>query len=222
MISVAIDGPAGAGKSTIAKMVSKELGYIYVDTGALYRSIGYFVLTNGGNIDEPTSVISFLPKINVEIKFIDGVQHVFVNDEDVSDKIRTEEVSQAASKASAIPEVRAFLLDLQRSFAKKYNIVMDGRDIGTVVLPEATVKIFLTASAEERANRRYLEQKERGYDVNYDDILADIKERDYRDMNREIAPLKCADDAIYLDTSPNTREMSIKAVLDIINKEINK
>ncbi len=222
MISVAIDGPAGAGKSTIAKMVSKELGYIYVDTGALYRSIGYFVLSNGGNIDDAESVVSFLPQINVEIKFIEGTQHVFVNGEDVSDKIRTEEVSQAASKASAIPAVRTFLLDLQRSFAKKYNIVMDGRDIGTVVLPNATVKIFLTATAEERANRRYLEQKERGYDVNYDDILADIKERDYRDMNREIAPLKCADDAIYLDTSPNTREMSIQAVLDIINKEINK
>lgn len=222
MISVAIDGPAGAGKSTIAKMVSKELGYIYVDTGALYRSIGYFVLSNGGDIDNAESVVSFLPQINVEIKFIEGTQHVFVNGEDVSDKIRTEEVSQAASKASAIPAVRTFLLDLQRSFAKKYNIVMDGRDIGTVVLPNATVKIFLTATAEERANRRYLEQKERGYDVNYDDILADIKERDYRDMNREIAPLKCADDAIYLDTSPNTREMSIKAVLDIINKEINK
>ena len=222
MISVAIDGPAGAGKSTIAKMVSKELGYIYVDTGALYRSIGYFVLKNGGDIDSADSVISFLPQIEVEIKFIDGVQHVFVNAEDVSDEIRTEEVSQAASKASAIPEVRAFLLDLQRSFAEKYNIVMDGRDIGTVVLPNATVKIFLTASAEERANRRYLEQKERGYDVNYDDILADIKERDYRDMNREIAPLKCADDAIYLDTSPNTREQSIQAVLDIINREKDK
>jgi len=222
MISVAIDGPAGAGKSTIAKMVSKELGYIYVDTGALYRSIGYYVLKNGGDIDNADSVVSFLPEIQVEIKFIDGVQHVFVNDEDVSDKIRTEEVSQAASKASAIPVVRAFLLDLQRSFAKKYNIVMDGRDIGTVVLPDATVKIFLTASAEERANRRYLEQKERGYDVNYDDILADIKERDYRDMNREIAPLKCADDAIYLDTSPNTREQSIKQVLEIINREIKK
>ncbi|MBQ4156474.1 MAG: (d)CMP kinase [Clostridia bacterium] len=222
MISVAIDGPAGAGKSTIAKMVSKELGYIYVDTGALYRSIGYYVLKNGGDIDNAQSVVSFLPEIQVEIKFIDGVQHVFVNDEDVSDKIRTEEVSQAASKASAIPAVRAFLLDLQRSFAKKYNIVMDGRDIGTVVLPDATVKIFLTASAEERANRRYLEQKERGYDVNYDDILADIKERDYRDMNREIAPLKCADDAIYLDTSPNTREQSIKQVLEIINREIKK
>jgi len=222
MISVAIDGPAGAGKSTIAKMVSKELGYIYVDTGALYRSIGYYVLKNGGDIDNAQSVVSFLPEIQVEIKFIDGVQHVFVNDEDVSDKIRTEEVSQAASKASAIPVVRAFLLDLQRSFAKKYNIVMDGRDIGTVVLPDATVKIFLTASAEERANRRYLEQKERGYDVNYDDILADIKERDYRDMNREIAPLKCADDAIYLDTSPNTREQSIKQVLEIINREIKK
>lgn len=222
MISVAIDGPAGAGKSTIAKMVSKELGYIYVDTGALYRSIGYYVLKNGGDIDNAQSVVSFLPEIQVEIKFIDGVQHVFVNDEDVSDKIRTEEVSQAASKASAIPAVRAFLLDLQRSFAKKYNIVMDGRDIGTVVLPDATVKIFLTASAEERANRRYLEQKERGYDVNYDDILADIKERDYRDMNREIAPLKCADDAIYLDTSPNTREQSIKQVLKIINREIKK
>ena len=220
MISIAIDGPAGAGKSTIAKMVSKELGYIYVDTGALYRSIGYFVLKNKGDVDNAESVVSFLPQIQVEIKFIDGVQHVFVNGEDVSDKIRTEEVSQAASKASAIPEVRAFLLELQRSFAEKYNIVMDGRDIGTVVLPNATIKIFLTASAEERANRRFAEQKERGYDVNYDDILADIKERDYRDMNREIAPLKCADDAIYLDTSPNTRDMSIKQVLDIINKEL--
>lgn len=221
MISVAIDGPAGAGKSTIAKSASKELGFIYVDTGALYRSIGYFVSANEGDVDDPRSVVSFLPKINAEIKYIDGVQHVFVNGEDVSDKIRTEEVSRAASKVSAIPEVREFLLSLQRSFAKKYNVVMDGRDIGTVVLPDAQVKIFLTASAEERANRRYREQIQRGLDVNYDDILADIKERDYRDENREIAPLKPAEDSVYLDTSDCTVEQSIQAVMDIVKDKMN-
>lgn len=222
MISVAIDGPAGAGKSTIAKMASKELGFIYIDTGALYRSIGYFVLKNGGDLENADSIISFLPQINAEIKFIDETQHVFINGEDVSDKIRTEEISRAASKVSAIPKVREFLLSLQRDFAKRYNIVMDGRDIGTVVLPNATVKIFLTASAQERANRRYKEQIERGFDVNYDDILADIKERDYRDENREIAPLKPAEDSIYLDTSDNTREESIEAVLKIVKEEIKK
>lgn len=222
MISVAIDGPAGAGKSTIAKMASKELGFIYIDTGALYRSIGYFVLKNGGDLENADSIISFLPKINAEIKFIDETQHVFINGEDVNDKIRTEEISRAASKISAIPKVREFLLSLQRDFAKRYNIVMDGRDIGTVVLPNATVKIFLTASAQVRANRRYKEQIERGFDVNYDDILADIKERDYRDENREIAPLKPAEDSIYLDTSDNTREESIEAVLKIVKEEIKK
>ena len=219
MISVAIDGPAGAGKSTIAKLVSKELGFIYIDTGALYRSIGYFVLKNGGDIDNSESVISFLPKIEVELKFIDGVQHVFVNGEDVSDKIRTEEVSQAASKVSAIPKVREFLLELQRSFAKKYNVVMDGRDIGTVVLPNANVKIFLTASAEVRANRRYKEQIERGLDVDYDSILNDIKERDFRDENREIAPLKCAEDGVYLDSSDFSIEQNVAAVLKIIKEK---
>ena len=219
MISVAIDGPAGAGKSTIAKLVSKELGFIYIDTGALYRSIGYFVLKNGGVIDNSESVVSFLPKIEVELKFIDGVQHVFVNGEDVSDKIRTEEVSQAASKVSAIPKVREFLLELQRSFAKKYNVVMDGRDIGTVVLPNANVKIFLTASAEVRANRRYKEQIERGLDVDYDSILNDIKERDFRDENREIAPLKCAEDGVYLDSSDFSIEQNVAAVLKIIKEK---
>lgn len=219
MISVAIDGPAGAGKSTIAKLVSKELGFIYIDTGALYRSIGYFVLKNGGDIDNSESVVSFLPKIEVELKFIDGVQHVFVNGEDVSDKIRTEEVSQAASKVSAIPKVREFLLELQRSFAKKYNVVMDGRDIGTVVLPNANVKIFLTASAEVRANRRYKEQIERGLDVDYDSILNDIKERDFRDENREIAPLKCAEDGVYLDSSDFSIEQNVAAVLKIIKEK---
>ena len=221
MISVAIDGPAGAGKSTIAKLVSKKLGYIYIDTGALYRSIGYFVMSNGGDVENADSVVSFLPKISAEIKFIDGVQHVFVNDEDVSDKIRTEEVSRAASRVSAIPKVREFLLELQRNFAKKYNVVMDGRDIGTVVLPNAEVKIFLTASAEERANRRYKEQVERGLEVNYDEILKDIKDRDYRDEHREIAPLKCADDGVFLDTSDYNIEQSADAVIKIINEKIN-
>ena len=221
MISVAIDGPAGAGKSTIAKKVAKELGFIYVDTGALYRSIGYFVLKNGGDVENAESVVSFLSKINAEIKYIDGVQHVFINGEDVSDKIRTEEISTAASKVSAIPKVREFLLSLQRDFAKKYNVVMDGRDIGTVVLPNAQVKIFLTASADVRASRRYKEQVERGLDVNYDDILADIKERDYRDEHREIAPLKCAQDGVYLDSSDFSIEENVDAVLKIVNEKTN-
>lgn len=220
MSSVAIDGPAGAGKSTIARLASERLGYIYVDTGALYRSIAYFVISNNGDLDNSESIASFLPKIQVEIKFIDGVQHVFVNDEDVSDKIRTEAVSTGASKVSAVPKVREFLLELQRDFAKKYNVVMDGRDIGTVVLPDADVKIFLTASAEVRAERRFKEQIERGLKVNFDDILADIKERDYRDENREIAPLKCADDGVYLDSSNQTIEENIQAVIDIINEKI--
>ena len=222
MISVAIDGPAGAGKSTIAKKASKDLGFIYVDTGALYRSIGYFVMSNGGDVDNAESIVSFLPKISAEIKYIDEVQHVFVNGEDVSDKIRTEDVSRAASKVSVIPAVRDFLLSLQRNFAKKYNVVMDGRDIGTVVLPNAEVKIFLTASAEERANRRYREQVERGLDVNYDDILSDIKERDYRDENREIAPLKPAEDSVYLDTSDYTVEQSVEAVMNIVKNKIQE
>ncbi len=222
MISVAIDGPAGAGKSTIAKTASKNLGYIYIDTGALYRSIGYFVVSNGGDIDNADSVISFLPKISAEIKFIDETQHVFINGEDVSDKIRTEEISKAASKVSAIPKVREFLLELQRGFAKKYNVVMDGRDIGTVVLPDAQVKIFLTASAQERAKRRYKEQVERGLDVNFDDILADIKERDYRDEHREIAPLKPAKDSILVDTSNMNIEQSVKAVIDTVKSKIGE
>ena len=222
MISVAIDGPAGAGKSTIAKTASKNLGYIYIDTGALYRSIGYFVVSNGGDIDNADSVVSFLPKISAEIKFIDETQHVFINGEDVSDKIRTEEVSKAASKVSAIPKVREFLLELQRGFAKKYNVVMDGRDIGTVVLPDAQVKIFLTASAQERAKRRYKEQVERGLDVNFDDILADIKERDYRDEHREIAPLKPAKDSILVDTSNMNIEQSVKAVIDTVKSKIGE
>ncbi len=222
MISVAIDGPAGAGKSTIAKTASKNLGYIYIDTGALYRSIGYFVVSNGGDIDNADSVISFLPKISAEIKFIDETQHVFINGEDVSDKIRTEEVSKAASKVSAIPKVREFLLELQRGFAKKYNVVMDGRDIGTVVLPDAQVKIFLTASAQERAKRRYKEQVERGLDVNFDDILADIKERDYRDEHREIAPLKPAKDSVLVDTSNMNIEQSVKAVIDTVKSKIGE
>lgn len=219
MISVAIDGPAGAGKSTMAKKVSEKLGYIYIDTGALYRAVGYYVVSNGGNVNDKESVISFLPSIAVEIRFIDGIQHVFVNNEDVNDKIRTEEISQAASIVSAIPKVREFLLNLQRSFAEKYSVVMDGRDIGTVVLPNAKVKIFLTASAEERANRRYKEQIERGIKVNYADVLKDIKERDYRDEHRSAAPLKCADDAVSLDTSDYDIEQSINAILTIIDQK---
>ncbi|MBQ7128418.1 MAG: (d)CMP kinase, partial [Clostridia bacterium] len=176
----------------------------------------------GGDIENADSVVSFLPKIDAEIKFINDAQHVFINGEDVSDKIRTEEISRAASKVSAIPKVREFLLGLQREFAKKYNVVMDGRDIGTVVLPNAQVKIFLTASAEVRAKRRYKEQIERGLEVDFDDILADIKERDYRDETREIAPLKPADDSIFVDTSEMTIEQSVQAVIDTVKSKIGE
>ena len=222
MISVAIDGPAGAGKSTIAKTASARLGFIYVDTGALYRAIGFHVVSSGANVDDEKSVVECLPNIKIELKFIDGVQHVFVNDADVSDKIRTEEISSCASKVSAIPKVREFLLDMQRNFAKTNNIVMDGRDIGTVVLPDADVKIFLTASAKTRAQRRYKELIEKGQSVEFDDVLADIEKRDYADSHREIAPLKQADDAVLADTSDLTLEESIELIKNIIADRLKK
>ena len=201
MISVAIDGPAGAGKSTIAKALSKDMGYIYVDTGALYRTVGLYMLRNNISTTDGDAVGKALNDIKVEMKHIEGIQRVFLNDEDVSDVIRTEEVSMAASNVSAIPSVRAFLLSLQRDIAKKNNIVMDGSDIATVVLPNATVKIFLTASAEERANRRYKELIEKGMDADYDKVLEDIKVRDYNDSHRDIAPLKPSEESVIIDTT---------------------
>ncbi len=220
-VNIAIDGPAGAGKSTIAKAVSKKLGYIYVDTGALYRSVAYTMLKDGISPKDSAKVeekLSSLDKNYFSLGFIDGAQHVFAGGEDVSDKIRTPEVSMGASDVSAIPYVRKFLFELQRSIAAENNVIMDGRDIGTVVLPNADVKIYLTASAEVRAERRYKELAEEENCPTFEQVLADIKQRDYNDMHREIAPLKKADDAVLADTSDVDLDGAIQLILDIIKK----
>lgn len=221
MINIAIDGPAGAGKSTVAKGVAAKLGYIYVDTGALYRVIGVYALRAGVDTKDGDGVSALLPEINVELKFIDGVQHVFLNGEDVSVEIRTPDASMAASNVSAIPSVRSFLFDLQRNIASKNDCIMDGRDIGTVVLPNAQVKIFLTADPEERAMRRYKELIVKDPDVKYDDVLADLKVRDYQDSHREIAPLKPAEDSVVYNTTGNSLEESIEKVINIIKEKTN-
>lgn len=221
VINVAIDGPAGAGKSTISRKAAAELGFIYIDTGALYRTVGLNALRKGADINDPASVIATLTDdLKVELRFIDGEQRMFLCGEDVSDKIRTPEVSSAASKTSAVPEVRKFLFDLQKQLAKENNCIMDGRDIGTVVLPDAQVKIFLTASPECRADRRYKELTEKGIEVNYDDVLSDIIKRDYNDSHRAVAPLKPAEDSVILDTSGFELEQSVKAIKDIIKEKI--
>ena len=221
MISVAIDGPAGAGKSTIAKTVSKKLGFIYVDTGALYRTIGLKFMNEGYDEDLNCDIGKILEGTKVDIKFINSEQRVFLNGEDVSELIRTPKASLMASAVSAKPEVRAFLLEMQRRLARENNVIMDGRDIGTVVLPDATVKIFLTASAEERAKRRYKELTEKGMQVNYDEVLADIEKRDYNDSHREIAPLKPAEDSVLADTSKCDLEQSVDLILSIINERLD-
>lgn len=221
VINVAIDGPAGAGKSTISRKAASELGFIYIDTGALYRTVGLNALRLGVDVNDSEAVTATLTEdLKVELKFIDGEQRMFLCGEDVSDKIRTPEASSAASKVSAVPSVRAYLFDLQKKLAKENNCIMDGRDIGTVVLPEADVKIFLTASPEARAERRYLELKEKGMDVKLKDVLSDMIKRDYDDSHRAIAPLKQADDAILADTSELTLEQSIDLVINIIKERI--
>lgn len=219
MINVAIDGPAGAGKSTIAKAAAKQLNYIYVDTGALYRTIAYNAVKKNV-IDDTNAVIALLNDTKVELKYIDGVQAVFLNGEDVSAYIRTPEISMGASKVSAIPEVRAFLLSLQQEIAKENDVIMDGRDIATVVLPNADVKIFLFASPECRAQRRYKEIVEKGENVKYEDVLADVNQRDYQDSHREIAPLKPSEDSIMLDTSKLNLDESIQLVIKTIKENI--
>ena len=219
-VAVALDGPAGAGKSSVAKKAAKELDFIYVDTGALYRTIGLAAMRE--NIEPVASdeVFDLLKRIKVELTLNDkGEQIVLLNGEDVSGQIRTPEASMTASKISAIPEVRAFLLDLQRSMAKTNNVIMDGRDIGTVVLPDAQVKIFLTAAPEARAGRRYKELIEKGMDVKYEDILNDVIERDNFDMNREIAPLKPAEDSVTVDTTELDFDQSVEAVISVINEK---
>lgn len=201
MVSIAIDGPSGAGKSTLAKRLAKELGYIYVDTGAMYRSIGLYALRRGVGPKNADAVQALLPDIQLDIRLQDGSQHVYLNGEDVSTDIRAEAVGMAASAVSAHPAVRAFLLDTQRNLAKGQNILMDGRDIGTVVLPDATVKIFLTASPEARAERRRKELEEKGQPADFATVLADIEQRDYQDTHRAVAPLKQAEDAVLVDSS---------------------
>ena len=220
MISIALDGPAGAGKSTVAKGAAKALGFIYVDTGALYRTVGLKFIREGFDTTLNCDIESVLKTIEIDIKFIDGTQHVFLNGEDVSDEIRTPEASMMASAVSAKPPVRAFLLEMQRKLARENNVLMDGRDIGTVVLPDATLKFFVTASVEERADRRYRELKEKGMDVKYEDIYKDIETRDYNDSHREIAPLKPAEDSIIFDTTGNTLQQSIDKLLEIINERL--
>ena len=216
MINVAVDGPAGAGKSSIAKAVAEEIGFIYVDTGALYRSVALYALENDLDND---SLIASLYKINIRLEFINGSQHVILNEDDVSDKIRTSDVSMNASKVSALPEVRKYLFDLQKKIAAENNIIMDGRDIGTVVLPDADLKVFLTASAEERANRRFLEVRDSN--ITYEKVLEEIKQRDYNDMHRDISPLRQVDDAVLLDTTGMTID-EVKNKLKAMIAEINK
>lgn len=220
MIKIAIDGPAGAGKSTIARAVAAKMGYIYIDTGALYRSVGLYAMNRGADLSDTKQIEAVLSGLNVDIGFKDGEQRVFVNGEDVSGDIRTTAVSKAASVVSAVPVVREFLFSLQRTLADSHNSVMDGRDIGTVVLPDADVKIFLTASAERRADRRYKELLEKGESVEYNTVLDDIKKRDYADSHRDIAPLKQADDAVLADTSDLTLDESIALVEKIITERI--
>lgn len=220
MISVAIDGPAGAGKSTIARRAAKELGFYYADTGALYRTVGLAVLDAGADPGDVAAVGGLLGSIEVELAFRNGEQHVLLNGEDVSDRIRSAQVSMAASRVSAIPRVREFLLDLQKNFAKDHDVIMDGRDIGTVVLPNAQVKIFLTASPEERARRRYEEMVAKGQKAEYREVLADLKQRDFNDMHREAAPLVPASDAVTVNTTGNTLEQSVEQLVSIIKEKL--
>ncbi len=215
-INIAIDGPAGAGKSTIAKMAAAKLGYIYVDTGALYRAAALYITEN--NIPDE-KIGAALKSSDISLRFIDGVQRVFIGNRDVSELIRTPEISMAASRTSAIPAVRAYLFETQKKIAAENNVIMDGRDIGTVVLPNAEVKIFLTASAEKRAERRYKELAEKGDCPPYEDILSDIIRRDYQDTHRDTAPLRQAEDAVLADTTNLDLEQSAEEIIRIINEK---
>ena len=220
-ISIAIDGPSGAGKSTIARKSAEKFGFIYVDTGAIYRTVGLAAYRRGIASKDSAAVIAMLPELHIELRHgADGLQRMFLDGEDVSDAIRMPEISIYASDVSAVPEVRAFLMEMQRSFARTQNVIMDGRDIGTVVLPHAQVKIFLTASAEERARRRYKELIEKGEKVEYENVLAEMKQRDYNDSNRAIAPLRAAPDAITVDTTELSLDESIEKIKNVIKENL--
>ena len=219
--SIAIDGPAGAGKSTIARRLAKELGYYYVDTGAIYRTVAYFLDLLGVSPKDVDGVTRYIDELTVEIEYDeDGKQHMLMNGMDVTDDIRTQDISQKASLVSAHAVVREVLLDMQREVARKHNVIMDGRDIGTVVLPKANVKIFLTASAEVRAERRYQEMLEKGQKANLQQVLKDIQQRDYQDTHREIAPLKMARDSIKVDTSNMDLDQVTAAIKKIVEEKI--
>lgn len=220
MIAVAIDGPSGAGKSTIARRAAQALSFIYVDTGALYRTIGLYMSQHMEDTKDAKTVEALLPKVSVELRFIGGEQRVFLNGEDVSEKIRTPQAAMHASNVSAIPAVRAFLLNMQRELAASSNVIMDGRDIGTVVLPEAQVKIFLTASVEARAKRRLAEHEARGEQIDFDELVREIETRDYNDSHRAAAPLKQAEDAVLVDTTDLSFEESVERIISLIRRAL--
>ena len=219
-MKIAIDGPAGAGKSVTAKAIAKNLGFIYVDTGALYRGIGLYVIRKGVKPSSIEEVVPLLAEIKIEMRHIEGEQHIFLNGEDVTGLIRTESVSGAASDVSAIPAVRDFLFDMQRDIAEKNSVVMDGRDIGTVVLPEAELKIFLTAKPEVRAERRVNQLAEKGIEANFEDVLADVIQRDYNDTNRDFRPLKLAEDGILLDNSEMNFEETLEKIISLAKERM--
>ncbi len=218
MINIAIDGPAGSGKSTVAKIVSKKLDYIYLDTGAMYRASAVFALNNGVDVQDEKQVCQVIEKFTMDIIFEDGQQQIFVNGENVTPFLREHKISKAASDISKHACVRYKMVELQRNFAKLHNVVLDGRDIGTFVLPNARYKFFLTASLDERAKRRFLELEQKGEKVNFDDLLQDIKLRDYNDSHREVAPLKQAEDAVYIDTTMMNLEKVVETILSSINR----
>ncbi|MDF2838716.1 MAG: cytidylate kinase [Evtepia sp.] len=221
-LSIAIDGPAGAGKSTLARRLAQEIDFLYVDTGAIYRTVGLFVEKNRKNCVDSNEVIPLLDKIQMRIAYAeDGLQHMYLQGEDVTEEIRHNRVSQYASQVSAIPEVRSFLIDMQRTLAKEHNVVMDGRDIGTIVLPKADLKIFLTASAEKRAKRRYQELLQKGSNLPFEQILEELIRRDEADMNRSVAPLRQAEDAVLLDTSDLDLEESFLALYAIVKEKFD-
>lgn len=223
MISIAIDGPSGAGKSTISRKAAEKFGFIYVDTGAIYRTIGLATKIRGVSLDDTAAVVALLPTLEIELKYNDaGEQHMYLDGNDVSRDIRLPEVSMLASRVSAIPEVRAFLVDMQRGMAEKYDVIMDGRDIGTVILPNADLKIFLTADVRDRARRRYEELRAKGMEKPFDEVLAEMEKRDEQDTQRAAAPLKAADDAVLLDTSGNTLEESIDEVCRLISEKTGR
>lgn len=223
MISIAIDGPSGAGKSTISRKAAEKFGFIYVDTGAIYRTIGLATKIRGVSLDDTAAVIELLPTLEIELKYNDaGEQHMYLDGNDVSRDIRLPEVSMLASKVSAIPAVREFLVDMQRGMAEKYDVIMDGRDIGTVILPNADLKIFLTADVRDRARRRYEELRAKGMEKPFDEVLAEMEQRDEQDTQRAAAPLKAAEDAVLLDTSGNTLEESIDEVCRLISEKTGR